>query len=183
MSQKYKLINQSLNEHLSLSSLQSRAFFPRAPDEWHSLKFPSANPKIAKFQKLSSEFLTFLHCNFRHIVIYFSALALAQYSGHHRMLHPPPAPPLAASNSGSLEHYVRLPRRILHQIKQHRPHDGPAVEPRAFEVETLPSTPQLNAIMDRAMGKVKSMVRELENEKGTEVFSMIYICEIRGYIS
>ena len=47
-----------------------------------------------------------------------------------------------------------------------QPQAGLSVEPRAFEVDTLPSTPQLNAIMDRAMGKVKSMVNELEDEKG-----------------
>ena len=39
-------------------------------------------------------------------------------------------------------------------------------EPRAFDVDTLSSAPQLNAIMDRAMGKVKSMINELEDEKG-----------------
>ena len=46
------------------------------------------------------------------------------------------------------------------------PQEGLSVEPRAFEVDTLSSTPQLNAIMDRAMGKVKSMINELEDEKG-----------------
>jgi hypothetical protein len=40
------------------------------------------------------------------------------------------------------------------------------VAPRAFQVDQLPSTPQLNAIMDRAMGKVKSMIMELEADKG-----------------
>ncbi len=69
---------------------------------------------------------------------------------------------------------LRLPRkvdarsRIVSGIypKQERPQDGLSVEPRAFQVDHLPSTPQLNAIMDRAMGKVKSMVNELEQEKG-----------------
>lgn len=61
---------------------------------------------------------------------------------------------------------IRLPRRIFHQLhRKERPQDL-SLEPRAFQVETLPSTPQLNAIMDRAMGKVKSMVKELEDEKG-----------------
>ena len=54
----------------------------------------------------------------------------------------------------------RLPRRILPKESQ------TYVEPRAFQVDHLPSTPQLNAIMDRAMGKVKFMVKELEDEKG-----------------
>ena len=54
-----------------------------------------------------------------------------------------------------------------------QPQAGLSVEPRAFEVDTLPSTPQLNAIMDRAMGKVKSMVNELEDEKG-KIVSKIY---------
>ena len=62
-------------------------------------------------------------------------------------LHPPPV--------------SRLPRRIL------KPKESQTyVEPRAFQVDHLPSTPQLNAIMDRAMGKVKFMVKELEDEKG-----------------
>lgn len=67
---------------------------------------------------------------------------------------------------------IRLPRRIFHHHRKHHrqtPQDGLAVEPRAFEVDTLPSTPQLNAIMDRAMGKVKSMVKELEDEEGKEL--------------
>ena len=58
----------------------------------------------------------------------------------------------------------RLPRRILPPapVKESQTY----VEPRAFQVDHLPSTPQLNAIMDRAMGKVKFMVKELEDEKG-----------------
>ena len=66
----------------------------------------------------------------------------------------------------------RLPRRILSQsskkqYRRERPVTFLSVEPRAFQEDHLPSTPQLNAIMDRAMGKVKSMVKELEHEKGT----------------
>lgn len=80
-------------------------------------------------------------------------------------------PQPASSVAGPL----RLPRRINVQIGGNgfggppprlRPQDGIAVEPRAFQVDHLPSTPQLNAIMDRAMEKVKSMVKELEQEKG-----------------
>ena len=80
------------------------------------------------------------------------------------------------SEESIIEH-PRIPRRIF-QPSSHskpprrryrkwpQPQAGLSVEPRAFEVDTLPSTPQLNAIMDRAMGKVKSMVNELEDEKG-----------------
>ena len=112
----------------------------------------------------------FLPC--RHIVIYYLVacatvafcskgygppfnrwvpLAPSSGKGHpgpaHPRLHPPPV--------------SRLPRRIL------KPKESQTyVEPRAFQVDHLPSTPQLNAIMDRAMGKVKFMVKELEDEKG-----------------
>lgn len=86
----------------------------------------------------------------------------------------------------SSEHIIRLPRRIFHHHRKHHrktPQDGIAVEPRAFEVDTLPSTPQLNAIMDRAMGKVKSMVKELEDEEGknnyTALKSPFFICKIK----
>ena len=73
-------------------------------------------------------------------------------------------------------HRPRLPRRILPKSsgsKKHRerPVSFLSVEPRAFQEDHLPSTPQLNAIMDRAMGKVKSMVKELEHEKGLHKFS------------
>ena len=68
---------------------------------------------------------------------------------------------------------VRLPRKINLRLSSRgfrrlRPQlqDSLTVEPRAFQVDHLPSTPQLNALMDRAMGKVKSMVKELEDEKG-----------------
>ena len=70
---------------------------------------------------------------------------------------------------------VRVPRRIRPGNEHHerprnehreRPISYLSVEPRAFQEDHLPSTPQLNAIMDRAMGKVKSMVKELEHEKG-----------------
>ena len=40
------------------------------------------------------------------------------------------------------------------------------VAPRAFQVDQLPSTPQLNAIMNRAMAKVKHLLHELEEDKG-----------------
>ena len=71
-------------------------------------------------------------------------------------LRPPPRP--------------RLPRRIKPSKHRERPVSFLSVEPRAFQEDHLPSTPQLNAIMDRAMGKVKSMVKELEHEKG------MYVC-------
>ena len=65
---------------------------------------------------------------------------------------------------------IRIPRRIR-PLKERPPASAKpvsflSVEPRAFQEDHLPSTPQLNAIMDRAMGKVKSMVKELEHEKG-----------------
>ena len=76
--------------------------------------------------------------------------------------------------------YPLLEKSTTHITPRHRryrkwpqPQAGLSVEPRAFEVDTLPSTPQLNAIMDRAMGKVKSMVNELEDEKG-KIISKIY---------
>ncbi len=45
-------------------------------------------------------------------------------------------------------------------------HEQLSIVPRAFEHDDLPSTPQLNRIMDRAMEKVKSMIQELESDKG-----------------
>ena len=72
-------------------------------------------------------------------------------------------------------HRPRLPRRILPKSSSKKHRERPvsflSVEPRAFQEDHLPSTPQLNAIMDRAMGKVKSMVKELEHEKGMYVRS------------
>ena len=113
----------------------------------------------------------------RHIVIYL-ALAILPSRGY----GPPQAPEILSAStqrwvgmpdSDYVEH-PRIPRRIFqpsHSKPPRRryrkwPQDSLSVEPRAFEVDTLPSTPQLNAIMDRAMGKVKSMVNELEDEKG-----------------
>ena len=82
---------------------------------------------------------------------------------HHHSIRPPQA---------------RLPRRIL------KPKESQTiVEPRAFQVDHLPSTPQLNAIMDRAMGKVKFMVKELEDEKGKfhRIFPIL-LSETRHFI-
>ena len=98
---------------------------------------------------------TDLYC--RHIVIYYLALAIWPTS----------------SISGYGGHWVRLPRRLYQHPKWKTRHaqessSSLSVEPRAFQVDHLPSTPQLNALMDRAMGKVKSMVKELENEKGSK---------------
>ena len=65
---------------------------------------------------------------------------------------------------------MRLPRRLYQHPKwktrSRHPQESPSVEPRAFQVDHLPSTAQLNAIMDKTMSKVKSMVKELEDEKG-----------------
>ena len=68
------------------------------------------------------------------------------------------------TSRGGRVNNLRPPRRILPKESQ------TYVEPRAFQVDHLPSTPQLNAIMDRAMGKVKFMVKELEDEKGKADF-------------
>ena len=85
---------------------------------------------------------------------------------------------------------VRVARRIRPSNDQRpqtaqrpiKPSERPisflSVEPRAFQEDHLPSTPQLNAIMDRAMGKVKSMVKELEHEKGLHKF-IIFLLFIR----
>lgn len=109
-----------------------------------------------------------------------------------RDLHPGhgiPSPPILNSKSGwramhvpnpttvpqndemyNAPQVIRIPRRIR-PLKERptasaKPVSFLSVEPRAFQEDHLPSTPQLNAIMDRAMGKVKSMVKELEHEKG-----------------
>lgn len=64
----------------------------------------------------------------------------------------------------------RMPKRIhpysTSATSMYLAQDSPIVAPRAFKVDQLPSTPQLNAIMDRAMGKVKSLLKELEDDKG-----------------
>lgn len=131
----------------------------------------------------------------RHIVIYL-ALAILPSRGHgppHTHGFDPHTQPemLSASTarwvgisdeSKNWDEHPRIPRRIFQPPGSHskpprhrryrkwpQPQAGLSVEPRAFEVDTLPSTPQLNAIMDRAMGKVKSMVNELEDEKGSHM--------------
>ena len=38
--------------------------------------------------------------------------------------------------------------------------------PREIPAAELPSTPRLNAIMDRAMAKVKALLYELEMDRG-----------------
>ena len=64
----------------------------------------------------------------------------------------------------------RMPRRIHaysnSASSMYLAQESPFVAPRAFKVEQLPSTPQLNSIMDRAMGKVKRLLNELETDKG-----------------
>ena len=128
----------------------------------------------------------------RHIVIYL-ALAILPSRGHgppHTHGFDPQTQPemLSASTarwvgisdeSKNYDEHPRIPRRIFQPPGSHskpprhrryrkwpQPQAGLSVEPRAFDVATLPTTPQLNAIMYRAMGKVKSMVNELEDEKG-----------------
>ncbi len=68
----------------------------------------------------------------------------------------------------------RKPRKV-DSYRQSKPEfqffqeqDALEVLPREIKFDQLPSTPQLNGIMDRAMGKVKTLLRELEKEKGKE---------------
>jgi hypothetical protein len=62
---------------------------------------------------------------------------------------------------------VRKPRRV--DVEYFKPQDAVLeVLPREIQSEQLPSTPQLNAIMDRAMGKVKLMLRDLEQDRGRD---------------
>ena len=72
--------------------------------------------------------------------------------------------------SSAKESGFRMPRRIHPYsdlaTSMYLAQEGPIVAPRAFKVEQLPSTPQLNKIMDRAMGKVKNLLKELEKDKG-----------------
>jgi len=49
-----------------------------------------------------------------------------------------------------------------------------------WQDDQLPSTPQLNAIMSRAMGKVNSQLKELEMDKGKVMWKLIYYRLIRG---
>ena len=53
--------------------------------------------------------------------------------------------------------------------------DPLSVAPRAFQVDDGLSTPHLNDIMDRAMGKVKSMILELESDKGQIYYNFFTI--------
>ena len=150
----------------------------------------------------------FLH--FRPIVIYLTTLALPLLECYGpvntgRDLHAGqvgiPSPPRSNNNRWramvpSTQHtnndemynippqVVRVPRRISRPRNEHRerPISYLSVEPRAFQEDHLPSTPQLNAIMDRAMGKVKSMVKELEHEKGLHKLLLIFKSN-RGKIS
>ena len=71
----------------------------------------------------------------------------------------------------------RVPRRIhpySHSatsmyLAQENILESLVVAPRAFQVDQLPSTPQLNAIMNRAMSKVKDLLHELEDDKGKKI--------------
>ena len=63
----------------------------------------------------------------------------------------------------------RVPRRIhpySTATSMYLAQENLFVAPRAFQVDQLPSTPQLNAIMNRAMSKVKDLLHELEDDKG-----------------
>ena len=63
----------------------------------------------------------------------------------------------------------RVPRRIhpySTATSMYLAQENLFVAPRAFQVDQLPSTPQLNAIMNRAMDKVKHLLHELEEDKG-----------------
>ena len=65
----------------------------------------------------------------------------------------------------------RVPRRIhpySAASSMYLAQENLFVAPRAFQVDQLPSTPQLNAIMNRAMSKVKDLLHELEDDKGNE---------------
>ena len=65
----------------------------------------------------------------------------------------------------------RVPRRIhpySTATSMYLAQENLFVAPRAFQVDQLPSTPQLNAIMNRAMSKVKDLLHELEDDKGKQ---------------
>ena len=81
-------------------------------------------------------------------------------SSRHRQKSDPTQTP--ASSSSSLEYFS--------------PRD--ALPPREIGSEQLPSTPHLNAIMDRAIGKVKNMLHELDRERGEQDWNVFdWICK------
>ena len=64
-----------------------------------------------------------------------------------------------------LESDIRKPRRV--DVEYFKPQEAVLeVLPREIPSTELPSTPQPNSIMDRALGKVKLMLRELEQDRG-----------------
>ena len=72
----------------------------------------------------------------------------------------------------------RVPRRIhpySTASSMYLAQENLFVAPRAFQVDQLPSTPQLNAIMNRAMSKVKDLLHELEDDKGKILFLYIQV--------
>lgn len=72
----------------------------------------------------------------------------------------------------------RVPRRIhpySTASSMYLAQENLFVAPRAFQVDQLPSTPQLNAIMNRAMSKVKDLLHELEDDKGKILFLNIQV--------
>ena len=72
----------------------------------------------------------------------------------------------------------RVPRRIhpySTASSMYLAQENLFVAPRAFQVDQLPSTPQLNAIMNRAMSKVKDLLHELEDDKGKILFLNINV--------
>lgn len=64
----------------------------------------------------------------------------------------------------------RLPRRVdasnAYKMEFFNTQDALQVLPREIKVDQVPSTPHLNSIMDRALGKVKNLLKELEQERG-----------------
>ena len=70
----------------------------------------------------------------------------------------------------------RVPRRIhpySTATSMYLAQENLFVAPRAFQVDQLPSTPQLNAIMNRAMSKVKDLLHELEDDKGMQMLNCV----------
>ena len=83
-----------------------------------------------------------------------------------------------AEDRSSSAEAVRKPRRVVAVPRQHKikgpleffnPRDGLQVLPREINTEQLPSTPQLNSLMDRALTKVKEQLYLLEMEKGRTI--------------
>lgn len=59
----------------------------------------------------------------------------------------------------------------------HEASDALPILPREIPAEELPSTPHLNAIMDRAMKEVKALLYELEMDRGKQRNCVIFPSE------